>query len=106
MGGASVRSSRQIRARSSSAPEISRPPGANTTPLTAVPWPHLNWKTCLLERGPESDHAVQFGRLLGTIHRRAAEQATVLRSEFGDLTFFDQLRLEAYYRTAAAKVPA
>ena len=79
---------------------------AHVLAMTAVPAPHLNWKTCLLARGPESDHARQFGRLLGAIHRRAAEQSAALRSEFGDLTFFEQLRLEAYYRTAAANVPA
>lgn len=74
--------------------------------MTAVPTPHANWKALLLARGPEADHARQFGRLLGTIHRAAAAQAPVLQAEFADLTFFDQLRLEAYYRATATKVPA
>ncbi len=73
--------------------------------MTAVPEPHENWKTMLLARGPEQDHTRQFGRLLGTIHRRATEQADALRAEFGDTTFFDQLRVDAYYRSAAANVP-
>lgn len=81
-------------------------PAAHVLAMTAVPTPHANWKALLLERGPEADHARQFGRLLGTIHRTAAAQAMALRAEFADLTFFEQLRLEAYYRATAAKVPA
>lgn len=73
--------------------------------MTAVPEPHENWKTMLLARGPEHDHARQFGRLLGTIHRRATENVDALRAEFGDTTFFDQLRVDAYYRHVAANVP-
>lgn len=79
---------------------------AHVLAMTAVPAPHANWKALLLERGPEADHVRQFGRLLGTIHRAAAAQATELRVEFSDLTFFEQLRLEAYYRATAAKLPA
>lgn len=74
--------------------------------MTAVPAPFANWKTLLLEHGPEADHARQFGRLLGTIHRTAVREAGALRTEFDDVTFFDQLRLEAYYRATAAQVPA
>lgn len=81
-------------------------PVAHVLAMTAVPSPHANWKALLLERGPEADHAQQFGRLLGTIHRTGAAQAAALRVEFADLTFFEQLRLEAYYRSTAAKVPA
>jgi len=73
--------------------------------MTAVPEPHENWKTMLLARGPEHDHARQFGRLLGMIHRRATENAAVLRAEFGDTTFFEQLRVDAYYRHVAANLP-
>ena len=79
---------------------------ARVLAMTVVPTPHDNWKALLLARGPEADHARQFGRLLGTIHRAAAAQASALQAEFADLTFFDQLRLEAYYRATAAKVPA
>jgi 5-methylthioribose kinase len=78
---------------------------AHVLAMAAVPVPHLNWKTQLLARGPEADHAAQFGRLLGTIHRRATSHADGLQAEFGDATFFDQLRLDAYYRAAAANVP-
>lgn len=81
-------------------------PAAHVLAMTAVPAPHANWKALLLARGPEADHARQFGRLLGTIHRAAAAQAAALRAEFADLTFFEQLRLEAYYRATAAKVSA
>lgn len=79
---------------------------AHVLAMSAVPEPHANWKTLLLARGPEHDHAAQFGRLLGTIHRRASEQADGLSREFGDTTFFEQLRIDAYYHAAAANVPA
>jgi aminoglycoside phosphotransferase (APT) family kinase protein len=79
---------------------------AHVLAMTAAPEPHLNWKTQLLARGPADGQAGIFGRLLGTLHRRATSHASDLRAEFGDLTFFEQLRLEAYYGAAAAGVPA
>ncbi|MDB6095112.1 MAG: hypothetical protein JWM32_2674 [Verrucomicrobia bacterium] len=79
---------------------------SHTIAMSAVPEPHENWKTILLTRGPEHDHARQFGQLLGTIHRQAAENFTTLASEFGDITYFDELRIDAYYRSGMAKVPA
>lgn len=78
---------------------------AHVLAMAAVPEPHENWKTLLMTCRPEPDHAAQFGRLLGSIHRRATEQTEALRGEFGDTTFFAQLRLDAYYRAAAANVP-
>ena len=78
---------------------------AHVLAMSAVSEPNANWKTLLLDRGPEDGHASQFGRLLGTIHRRASEKGEVLQHEFGDPTFFKQLRIDAYYRAAAAKVP-
>ncbi len=79
---------------------------AHVLAMSAVPEPHANWKTLLLTLGPKQDHVARFGQLLGTIHRRASEQADDLRRDFGDTTFFEQLRIDAYYRTAAANVPA
>jgi aminoglycoside phosphotransferase (APT) family kinase protein len=79
---------------------------AHVLAMTAVPEPHANWKAQLLARGPDADHALQFGRLLGTIHRRALERTRELTADFADITYFDQLRLDAYYRAAATKVPA
>ena len=71
--------------------------------MKAVPEPHAVWKALLL-RG-KVQHVQQFGRLLGTIHRRAYEQGAELAQAFDDLTFFESLRLEPYYAYAAERVP-
>jgi hypothetical protein len=42
--------------------------------MQAVPQPHDNWKTLLLEGQLVDQHVEQFGRLLGTIHRNAYER--------------------------------
>ncbi len=73
--------------------------------MEAVPQPHDNWKTLLLAGRVNPDHAAQFGHLLGTVHRRAADDATII-ADFDDRSFYDSLRLEPYYRYAAAHVPA
>ncbi len=93
------------------------PPGA-TTPLIfedhqhhllamqAVPQPHDNWKTLLLVGGLEENHINQFGRLLGTIHRRAFERREEVAPIFADRSFFESLRLEPYYTYTAGQLPA
>jgi 5-methylthioribose kinase len=73
--------------------------------MTAVPQPHVNWKTELLQ-GRELAHAEAFGRLLGTVHRRAWERRADIRRDFADRSFFESLRVEPYYRYTAARVPA
>lgn len=73
--------------------------------MQAVPQPHENWKTMLLAGGLEMHHVEQFAALLGTLHRRAVEQATPLRAIFDDRSFFESLRLEPYYLYAAEQVP-
>ncbi len=92
------------------------PPGA-TTPLlfedhehhllamAAVPRPHENWKTALLAGRLEDDHVAQFARLLGTIHRRAAEERMAVAPVFVDRSYFESLRLEPYFGYAATQVP-
>ncbi len=73
--------------------------------MQAVPEPHENWKSSLLA-GEVSDELVrQFGALLGTIHRRALQAGAELRTAFQDRSFFESLRLEPYYRTAAERNP-
>jgi aminoglycoside phosphotransferase (APT) family kinase protein len=92
------------------------PPGA-ITPLVfedkalhllamrAVPMPHENWKTMLMAGEVRPDHAEQFGRLLGTLHRKAAQRPGELSALFDDRSFFQSLRLEPYYQYAAQQVP-
>ena len=74
--------------------------------MAAVPRPHANWKTLLLAGGLVPDHVAQFGRLLGTIHRRGAEQRAEVEPPFADRGYFTSLRLEPYYGYTATQVPA
>jgi 5-methylthioribose kinase len=74
--------------------------------MQAVPQPHDNWKTLLLAGQLEEDHVIQFGRLLGTIHRQAYERRDEVAPVFEDRSFFESLRLEPYYSYTASQVPA
>ncbi len=73
--------------------------------MGAVPQPHENWKTILLQGHLQMDHVKQFAGLLATIHQRSAEQTTLLSNLFDDRTFFESLRLEPYYLYSAIRVP-
>jgi tRNA A-37 threonylcarbamoyl transferase component Bud32 len=73
--------------------------------MQAIPQPHANWKALLLAGNLKADHVQQFGRLLGTIHRCAAERHAELAPIFEDCSFFESLRLEPYYRYTATQVP-
>ena len=93
------------------------PPGA-ITPLVfedhenhllameAVPQPHENWKTMLLDGRLDMDHVEQFGRLLGAIHHGGYERREETARVFDDRSFFESLRLEPYYGYAAERVSA
>jgi 5-methylthioribose kinase len=74
--------------------------------MEAVPATYENWKEKLLSGRVERGDVERFGRLLGIIHRRSAEQLEELRPAFGDRVFFETLRLEPYYRYTAEQVPA
>jgi len=63
-----------------------------------------SWKQELLGGRVDPGVARSLGRLLGTVHDRAADDAE-LREEFGDKTPFDQLRVDAYHRTTAERHP-
>lgn len=73
--------------------------------MEAVPEPHENWKTMLLEGRLEGDHVEQFARLLGTVHRGGYERREEIAEVFWDRSFFESLRLEPYYGYAAERVP-
>jgi 5-methylthioribose kinase len=73
--------------------------------MRAVPQPHANWKELLLREDTGLEHARAFGRLLGVIHRSAWERRSELRPLFDDLSFFESLRVEPYYRFTAERVP-
>ncbi len=73
--------------------------------MAAVAQPHENWKSLLLAGQVEPEQMMQFGQILGTIHRRATENQAELAPLFRDRTFFESLRLEPYYAYTAAEVP-
>lgn len=73
--------------------------------MQAVPQPHDNWKTLLLAGQAQADHVAQFGRLLGTIHRRAGAQRAEVAPAFADRSFFESLRVEPYYSYTATQAP-
>jgi 5-methylthioribose kinase len=73
--------------------------------MSAVPRPHENWKEMLLRGGAGLPHVPEFGRLLATIHTRAADQRHWVEPPFRDTSFFESLRLEPYYRYTATRLP-
>ncbi len=74
--------------------------------MQAVPQPHANWKTLLLAGELDWEHVLQFGQLLGTIHRQSREHQNEIAPIFENRTFFETLRLEPYYRFTASRHPA
>lgn len=77
----------------------------NILAMTAIPQPHTNWKSALLNGCADVQHARDFGALLATIHR-ASERYPELETEFAERRYFEELRLEPYYGYAASQVPA
>lgn len=77
---------------------------AHVLAMSAIPQPHDNWKQLMLKGGLQQAHAAEFGRLLGTIHRRASERLPELAPQFADCTFFESLRLEPFYRYVAGNI--
>jgi hypothetical protein len=74
--------------------------------MKAVPQPHQNWKTMLLNGEIKLEQVAQFGNLLGTLERRALEHREELVRTFEDRSYFESLRLEPYYAYTAKAVPA
>ncbi|MCY4072396.1 MAG: aminoglycoside phosphotransferase family protein [Chloroflexi bacterium] len=72
--------------------------------MSAIPHPHDNWKTLLLEGETCIRLARDFGRLLARIHNAALDHPRI-ESAFADVRFFEELRLEPYYGYTAAQVP-
>lgn len=72
--------------------------------MTAAPLGHTTWKQQLLDGRAEPETARACGRLLGRLHAATwnnAEVATLL----DDRQFFDDLRLDPYYRHVARVHP-
>lgn len=69
--------------------------------MQAVPQPHQNWKTMLLEGNMVDSHFQQFAKILSTIHRKSSQKKDELASVFDDRSYFEQLRLEPFYEYPA-----
>ncbi len=76
----------------------------NVLAMEAVPEPHQNFKSMLLEGQIEQDHVDQFGRLLGVIHRNSYKKGETVPPILLDRSFFESLRLEPYYRFTASQI--
>ena len=72
--------------------------------MTAVETPHTNWKSDLMNGQVVSGHAMEFARLLAKIHNSVTLYPE-LKDEFIDVSFFESLRLEPYYRFTIENVP-
>ncbi len=72
--------------------------------MSAVPQPHQNWKTALLDGRASVEQARAFGCLLASIHS-AVDRFPELSDAFADRRFFEELRLEPYYSYSASQVP-
>ncbi len=73
--------------------------------MTAVPQPHVNWKSALLQGHIDPGHARAFGYLLARIHG-AVEHHPALANDFAERRFFEELRQEPYYGYSASQIPA
>lgn len=81
----------------------------NLLAMKAVPQPHVNFKSWLLacewRREEMLSHVVEFGRMLGVIHRHAWERRDEVGPAFADRSFYESLRVEPYYTYTAAREP-
>lgn len=68
--------------------------------MTAAPLGHSTWKQQLLSGDPQPEIAAACGRLLGTIHAQTWLDRSVAE-RLDDRQFFDDLRLDPYYRQIA-----
>jgi aminoglycoside phosphotransferase (APT) family kinase protein len=68
--------------------------------MSAAPTGHVVWKHELLSGTARTDVALSCGTLLGTLHARSWHDAS-LASQLDDRQFFDDLRLDPYYRQIA-----
>jgi 5-methylthioribose kinase len=69
--------------------------------MQAVPQPHYNWKTLLLNGQLSHTHIKQFALLLATVHRHAYERRQEIAPFFANRSFFESLRVEPYYTYTA-----
>lgn len=74
--------------------------------MTAAPGDHQTWKERLLSAGanPDGRLAIACGRLLAALHGQSWRERAIA-AQLADQTYFDQLRLDPYYRQIARVHP-
>lgn len=72
--------------------------------MTAAPRGSVVWKKSLLEGQASMEVAEAAGRLLAAIVA-ASQRGPEFEKQFADRTVFDELRIDPYYRTTAARHP-
>lgn len=73
--------------------------------MEAVPEPHANFKTVLLQESVPLFHVSRFAQLLADIHAQSWLRKAELPAAFRDRRYFQNLRLEPYYQYTAEQVP-
>jgi aminoglycoside phosphotransferase (APT) family kinase protein len=73
--------------------------------MSAVPQPHENLKTLLLQGKFEPNWIEQFASILAAIHRKSFQQREALSRDFEDRQFFQSLRVEPYYQYSGIVEP-
>jgi aminoglycoside phosphotransferase (APT) family kinase protein len=68
--------------------------------MTAAPLGHATWKQRLLDGEVDASTAAACGRVLGRLHASTWRDPSI-ELEFADRQFFDDLRLDPYYRQIA-----
>jgi aminoglycoside phosphotransferase (APT) family kinase protein len=71
---------------------------AHTYVMTCAPENAVPWKQQLMQGRFDRDVAEQVGMLLGRLHGRSMADSEELQIRFNDLAFFEQLRLDPFYR--------
>jgi aminoglycoside phosphotransferase (APT) family kinase protein len=74
--------------------------------MDAVPEPHENWKTMLLDGRLDLRHVDEWAHMLANLHARSHARGPEIEADFGDRSFFESLRIEPYFLYTAGQVVA
>jgi aminoglycoside phosphotransferase (APT) family kinase protein len=74
--------------------------------MDAVPEPHENWKTMLLDGRLDMRHVEAWAHTLADLHTRSHARRAEIEVDFADRSFFESLRIEPYYLYTAQQVVA
>lgn len=74
--------------------------------MQAVEMPHQTLKQYLLRGSVDADHIAEFALMLAMLHAKTAANLPAWEADFSNRSFYETLRLEAYYSFAAENVPA